>query len=127
MSGSVWELPSSDLRCGSYRPGHDIHWIHFKKATFEPGERIPVTASVFRQPNEVSQVGVTPALMQDMGAQRSEPYLLGVDMGGYWGVIYSPFGMCGGWEMSQSPYARGYNDVSSVKLGQNILQYSVTH
>lgn len=46
MSGSVWELPSSDLRCGSYRPGHDIHWIHFKKATFEPGERIPVTARV---------------------------------------------------------------------------------
>lgn len=113
--------------CG--RKGFDAA---FRKTiqTVLPGkklERIPVTASVFRQPNEVSQVGVTPALMQDMGAQRSEPYLLGVDMGGYWGVIYSPFGMCGGWEMSQSPYARGYNDVSSVKLGQNILQYSVTH
>ena len=46
MSGSVWELPSSDLRCGMYSPGHEIHWIHFNKATCEPGDRIPVTARV---------------------------------------------------------------------------------
>lgn len=113
--------------CG--RRGFDLA---FRKAiqTVLPGrklERIPVTAPLFHQPNEVTQVGVTPALLQDLGQQRSEPYLLGIDMGGYWGVIYSPFGLGGGWEMSQSPYARGYNDVSSIKLGQNILQYSVTH
>ena len=29
--------------------------------------------------------------------------------------------------MSQSPYARGCNNVGSVKLGQNILMYSITH
>ena len=38
-----------------------------------------------------------------------------------------PVGLGGGWEMSQSPYARGCNDVSSIKLGQNVLMYSVTH
>ena len=40
--------------------------------------------------------------------------------------VYSKFGLAGGWEMSQSPYARGYNDVSSIHLGQNILWYSIT-
>jgi hypothetical protein len=34
--------------------------------------------------------------------------------------------MAGGWEMSQSPYARGYNDVGAIKLGQNILMLAVT-
>jgi len=29
--------------------------------------------------------------------------------------------------MSQSPYARGINDVSAIQMGQNILMYSVTH
>ena len=37
-----------------------------------------------------------------------------------------PLGLAGGWEMSQSPYARGYNAVGAVKLGQNILMYAVT-
>ena len=65
--------------------------------------------------------------MQDLGEAQSEPHLLGVDMGGYYGVIYSPLGLAGGWEMSQSPYARGCNNIASIKLGQNILLYSVTH
>ena len=29
--------------------------------------------------------------------------------------------------MSQSPYARGINDVSAIQIGQNVLMYSVTH
>jgi hypothetical protein len=34
--------------------------------------------------------------------------------------------MAGGWEVSQSPYAFGYNDTSALALGQNILLYAVT-
>ena len=29
--------------------------------------------------------------------------------------------------MSQSPYARGVNDVSATQIGQNVMLYSVTH
>jgi hypothetical protein len=112
--------------CG--RKGFDLA---FRKliATVLPGKdlaRIPPGSTLFRDPNEIATVGVTPALMENLGQANSEPYLLGVDIDGHFGVIYSPLGLAGGWELSQSPYARGCNDISSIKLGQNILLYSVT-
>ncbi len=89
--------------------------------------RIPDSSSLFTEPNEVSMLGLTPALMQELGQARTKPYLMGIDIDGHYGVIYSSLGLAGGWEMSQSPYARGCNNVGSIKLGQNILMYSVTH
>ena len=46
--------------------------------------------------------------MQETGQARTEPVLLGIEINGNYGVIYSPLGLAGGWEMSQSPYARGH-------------------
>ncbi len=82
---------------------------------------------LFRSPNDVQWVGVTPALMQDMGAAGIVPRMEGVEIDGHFGVIYSRLGMAGGWEMSPSPYARGYDPVGSTKLGENLLMYSITH
>lgn len=93
----------------------------------KPLERIPATAELFRTPNKITTVGVTPTLMQESGQARAEPTLLGILINGNLGVIYSPFGLSGGWEMSQSPYARGVNDVSAIQLGQNVMLYTVTH
>jgi hypothetical protein len=81
---------------------------------------------IFSMPNDVQKVGVTPVLQQALGTAVTNPRLEGVEVNGHIAVIYSPYGMAGGWEMSQSPYARGYDDVSSQRLGQNILMYSVT-
>jgi hypothetical protein len=89
--------------------------------------RIPVTAGIFKEPNAITAVGVTPGLMQESGQARTEPVLFGIEINGNYGVIYSPFGLAGGWEMSQSPYARGLNDVGAIQMGQNILNYTVTH
>jgi hypothetical protein len=89
--------------------------------------RIPITASLFKEPNPITAVGVTPGLMQESGQARTEPVLMAVEINGNYGVIYSPFGLAGGWEMSQSPYARGLNDVGAIQMGQNILNYTVTH
>jgi hypothetical protein len=93
----------------------------------KPLERIPPTAPLFTEPNKITAVGVTPTLMQESGQARAEPTLFGIQINGNLGVIYSPFGLSGGWEMSQSPYARGVNDVSAIQLGQNVMLYSVTH
>jgi hypothetical protein len=93
----------------------------------QPLTRIPPTAALFKEPNNITAVGVTPALMQEAGQARMEPVLMGIQINGNYGVIYSPLGLAGGWEMSQSPYARGLNDVSAIQLGQNVLMYSVTH
>jgi hypothetical protein len=81
---------------------------------------------IFSMPNDVQKVGVTPVLQQALGTAVTNPRLEGVEVNGHIAVIYSPYGMAGGWEMSQSPYARGYDDVSCQRLGQNILMYSVT-
>ncbi len=88
--------------------------------------KIPADSPIFAEPNKITQVGVTPALMEDLGKAKTEPYLLGIKIDGHYAVIYSPLGLAGGWEMSQSPYARGYNDVGSIQIGQNILMFSVT-
>ena len=93
----------------------------------KPLTRIPLTAGMFNEPNKISAVGVTPALMQETGQARTEPMLLGIEINGNYGVIYSPLGLAGGWEMCQSPYARGINDVGAIQMGQNVLMYSVTH
>jgi hypothetical protein len=87
---------------------------------------IPANNVVFRSPNTVTTVGVTPTLQADTGTTTIHPRLEGIDVGGVYSVIYSPLGLSGGWEMSQSPYARAYNDISAIKLGQNILLYAAT-
>ena len=89
-------------------------------------ERVTEGSSIFQTPNDVSRIGVTPTLMHSLGAASIEPYLEAIEIDGHYAVVYSRFGMAGGWEMSQSPYAFAYNDIGSLKLGQNILMYAVT-
>ena len=112
--------------CG--RKGFDLSFRQLMRALYpqNPLQPIPADAPVFREPNDVRAAGVTPGLMQDLGQASVQPSLEGILIDGHVAVVYSKFGLAGGWEMSQSPYARGYNDVSSIHLGQNILWYSIT-
>ncbi len=112
--------------CG--RKGFDLSFRQLMGTIFPgaPLKAIPQNNAVFRSPNDVTRVGVTPMLQQDLGSAVIPPRLEGVEVSGHVAVIYSPFGMAGGWEMSQSPYAKGYDDASSQRLGQNILMYVVT-
>ncbi len=112
--------------CG--RKGFDLAFRNIMAALF-PGSPLKVISqdnAIFHMPNDVEKVGVTPVLQQALGMAVTRPKLEGVEVNGHVAVVYSPYGMAGGWEMSQSPYARGYDDVSSQRLGQNILMYSVT-
>ena len=113
--------------CG--RKGFDMSFREMIRSVLpdKPLTRIPVTAPIFKEPNNITAVGVTPALMQETSQARTEPVLLGIEINGNFGVIYSPLGLSGGWEMSQSPYARGVNDVGAIQMGQNVMMYSVTH
>ncbi len=113
--------------CG--RKGFDLSFREMIRSVLpdKPLAQIPVTAPIFKEPNNIAAVGVTPALMQEFTQARTEPVLFGIEINGNYGVIYSPFGLAGGWEMSQSPYARGLNDVSAIQMGQNVLMQAVTH
>ena len=61
------------------------------------------------------------------GKTTIAPNLLGIEVNGQLAVIYSPYGMCGGWEMAQNPYALGYDDAGSLSLGENMLMHTMTH
>jgi hypothetical protein len=112
--------------CG--RKGFDLAFRKLIRSVFpaNPLQRMSPTSQVFQYPNPVTSVGVTPTLMQDLGEASTQPVLEGIVIDGHCAVVYSRFGMAGGWEMSQSPYARGYNDIGSLKMAQNILMYAVT-
>lgn len=89
--------------------------------------QIPPQHAIFALPNKVTSVGVTPALSVQLGNRSTvDPRLLGLDMDDHLAVVYSPFGMAGGWELSQSPYAFGYDDAGSLALGENVLMYAIT-
>jgi len=112
--------------CG--RKGFDLAFRKIMQALFpgSPLKTVPQDNAIFHMPNDVERVGVTPVLQQALGSAVTRPRLECVEIDGHVAVIYSPYAMAGGWEISQSPYARGYDDVGSQRLGQNILMYAVT-
>ncbi len=113
--------------CG--RKGFDYAFRQVMRQTLPDRALRPISTEtdLFRSPNDVQWVGVTPALMQDLGAAGIMPRMEGVEIDGRHAVIYSPLGLAGGWEMSPSPYARSYDPVGATKLGENLLMYSITH
>ena len=112
--------------CG--RKGFDLAFRQLMKQALptHPLKALSQSASVFATPHQIKTLGVTPTLNQDLGASAVPPMLEGVEIEGNTVVVYSRFGLAGGWEMSQSPYAKGYDDVGSIKLGHNILMYAIT-
>jgi len=112
--------------CG--RKGFDLAFRRLMQKVFPQQrlQRIRRDSAIFKDPNTITALGTTPTLASDMGKAAVEPFLEAIEIEGHYGVLYSRFGLAGGWEMSQSPYARGYNEVGSIKLGQNILMYAVT-
>jgi len=89
---------------------------------------LPAASPLFALPNQIKVVGVTPGLSSQLGGKTTiAPNLLGIEVNGQLAVIYSPYGMCGGWEMAQNPYALGYDDAGSLSLGENMLMYTLTH
>jgi len=113
--------------CG--RKGFDLAFRELVQSMFPDKklERVPPGSVLFKQPNDIQSVGVTEGLMQEGGQAKTQPTLLAMDFSGHYGIIYSPYGLAGGWEMSQSPYSRGINDVGAVQIGQNVLMYSLTN
>ena len=112
--------------CG--RKGFDRSFRGVMKQTFPEHDLtvIPGDSSLFRIPNRIELLGVTPSLGEKSGSMLMAPRLEGIKLGDNYAVVYSPYGLAGGWEMSQVPYADGYEDPDAIKLGQNILMYAIT-
>lgn len=79
---------------------------------------------VFRYPNRIEAVTPRPALARALEVEGPiPPRLLAAALNGNLAVIYSPFGLCCGWELAQCPYCRGIQGKDSLALGVNILTY----
>lgn len=112
--------------CG--RMGFDRSFRRLMQQLFprRPMTVISPDAELFSSPNRVELLGVTQSLGAKGGSMLMRPRLEGIEFGEHYGVVYSPYGIAGGWEMSQTPYADGYEDPDTIKLGQNILHYAIT-
>ncbi len=113
--------------CG--RKGFDLSFRQLMRQVLPDAslQAIKSDSRMFSYPYEIRTLGVTPTLAQEVGQAAIPPMLEGIMIEGNVAVVYSRLGLSGGWEMSQSPYARGYDDISSLKLGQCILMQAVTH
>jgi hypothetical protein len=93
------------------------------EASFEPiAPTHPVFSSVF----SVAEAQYTPAVLKQDNAVKA-PYLEGVSLNGDLRVIYSPYDMEGGWLGCDYPLCKGFEPVSAMQLGMNIVMYSATH
>ena len=105
--------------------------FHQEMAQVLPGKQltaIPANHELFRQPKDVTTVKARPALAARKGNQIDEsPEMLGIDVNGALGVIYTPNDLSAGWERAIAPYAAGYEPQDATALGLNVLYYAVTH
>jgi hypothetical protein len=88
--------------------------------------QLPKEHPVFSTFAKIDQVAYTPQVrvsFKDMTA----PYLEGLTLGDETRVIYSRFDLGCGWEGQDHPYAYGVTSADAVKLGINIIMYSLTH
>ncbi len=92
----------------------------------QPLTPVPPDAPLLLTPNRIESVSATPSLGAKHKSMLIRPRLEGIKLGTGYVVVYSPYGLAGGWEMSQMPYADGYEDADAIKLGQNILNYAIT-
>ncbi len=76
---------------------------------------------LYTLPNKINAVGITKALEAQLGKSLIDPKIEEVIIKNHPAVIYSPYGLQGGWELASNPYGLGYDDPSSIALGENIL------
>jgi hypothetical protein len=82
----------------------------------------PIFSNVFKE----RQVAYSP-LVQTADPNLKQPMLEAVVKDGVPVVIYSHWSLSNGWEQLPNPYAKAYSDEDALKLGTNILVYTLTH
>jgi len=112
--------------CG--REAFDRSFRREMKAVLEGQEleKVPENHPVLLYPNQVQSVQPRPALARKLDAKgKMAPVLYGASIGGQLGVIYSPQGLCCGWELAQCPYCCGVSTTDALAVGVNILAYAI--
>jgi len=89
-------------------------------------EKIPRNHMMYAIPDKIQQAPVTSALASRTDSSAIRPKLSGIRLNGHYAVIYSPYGLQGGWELSPNPYSYSYKSKAALNIGTNILMYTVS-
>ena len=111
--------------------GMDAFDVSFRKMVQQvmPGsklEPLPVEHAIFSNVFKLKEVRYS-ALVETAAPDLKSPMLEAVIKDGAPAIIYSRLSLSNGWEQLPNPYARSYSEEDSLKLGTNILVYSMTH
>ena len=88
---------------------------------------IPAGHNLYSSLFDVSTVRYSPSLAKSKPELNNQPYLLGITIDGDVRVIYSPYDLEAGWLEVYYPMMKGYESVSSQRLGINMIIYLMTH
>lgn len=91
-----------------------------------PLKALPVDHPLFTYVNDIRQVQLAPLGRQLFPTLKS-PLIEAIEVDGTLPVLYSRLSMSAGWEQLPRAYNRGYADADSLKIGINLLMYSITH
>ena len=91
-----------------------------------PLVRLPAEHPVYSMLNRVQTVSYT-QYCDSVEGEAPELPLEGIELGGTTAVIYSPYGLGGGWRGFDHPFGRDVACADALKLGVNIVLYGMTH
>jgi hypothetical protein len=87
---------------------------------------LPPDHPIFNNVFKLREVKYSP-LVQSAQPNLKTPVIEAVIKDGLPVVLFSHFSLSNGWEQLPNPYAKSYSDDDALKLGTNILVYSLTH
>ncbi|HCO94963.1 MAG TPA: hypothetical protein DIU00_13595 [Phycisphaerales bacterium] len=88
---------------------------------------IPTGHGLYSSLFDVSSVRYSPSLAKSKPELNNQPFLLGVTIDGELRVVYSPYDLEAGWLEVSYPMTKGYESISSQRLGMNMIIYMMTH
>jgi hypothetical protein len=91
-----------------------------------PLGRLPGGHPVYSILNAIQQVSYTD-YVASVGESPPALPLEGMDIGGVTAVIYSPYGLGGGWRGFDHPFGRDVAHEDALQLGVNVVLYATTH
>lgn len=87
---------------------------------------LPPDHPVYSILNHVARVGYT-NYVDSLGDDAPALPLEGIQLGGTTAVMYSPYGIGGGWRGFDHPFGRDIAQRDAVRLGVNVVLYAMTH
>jgi len=89
-------------------------------------ERLALDHPIYQSPSKIQRVAYTPLVEKDF-PNLQVPRLEGIKREDRLCVIYSEFDLGDGWEQFPHPYSRGYASDDALRIGLNVLVYSMLH